>query len=324
MDKWARIDRLAGKQHSLVTHDQLRTAGWSDHEIVHAYRRGQLHRIREGVYRTTGAALSVEQVWMGAALAAGDRYLLSHQTGGLVHKFQPASAALAIHLLTDIDRRTRLAGVTSHRTLLLPERDRVTVRGLPVTSVARTIADVSVVYSAKNLGLVADDAIRRGILHPRDLWRVAATFPRTGRRSPANFLAILPERVPGYQPGDSNPELRVRTLIQRAGLEVPVALYKTTIDGRKFEIDLAWPLAKHGLEWDSFEFHGQVEPFHADRAKRRKLRRAGWTIDELTCRTPDDEILEIAAIATDSTRRARAELEPLSSFGHGLAAGGGE
>lgn len=69
----------ARRQLGLVTSHQLTQLGWSEYEVDNAVTRARLFRVRRGVYRAAGAAVTrEEQSWLAAVLAASDDAVLSH------------------------------------------------------------------------------------------------------------------------------------------------------------------------------------------------------------------------------------------------------
>ena len=72
------IARIAGRQHGLITTEQLVAAGLSSGAITKRVRAGRLHRVYRGVYAVGHAALSREAHWHAAVLAVGDGAALSH------------------------------------------------------------------------------------------------------------------------------------------------------------------------------------------------------------------------------------------------------
>jgi hypothetical protein len=136
---------------------------------------GELERVMHGVYVVTSSAgepeLEVRAHWIALdpGVRAGDRLAVPHRAGVVSH----ASAA-ALHRIGDIPvdevefvlperHRSRRAGVRFHRGELM-SGEVTLVGGLPVTTSARTIADLLV--DGYELGHVADavaDILNRGL-----------------------------------------------------------------------------------------------------------------------------------------------------------------
>ncbi len=64
--------------------------------------------------------------------------------------------------------------------------------------------------------------------------------------------ALLAERIPGYDPGDSDLETRVLRAIVAGGLPVPAQQHRVRTVGRALKIDLAYPAARLAIELDGW------------------------------------------------------------------------
>lgn len=277
-----------------MTTAQLDALGWNRKAVELAARRGHLVRVRPGVWRAAGAPVSGPQAWLAAALAVPES-LLSHGTAWEAWGLRYPPERDCIDLLVTGDQRPRLAGVRGHRTLWLPPSHGARVGALPVTSVERTIVDGCGLVSYGQLERAVKDAVRRRLTSVRAMARCVGEVPVSGRRKSLPIREVLAERIPGYDPGDSDAEADVVELVVRAGYPKPVQNHKVRVDGETFEIDVAWPDVMAGFEYDSVRFHDDLWAFHRDRRKLRVLRRHGWSVDPITSETSKAEILAITA-----------------------------
>lgn len=293
------LDAVARRQHGLVTGVQLEQLDWSSDRVRHAVRVGRLLWVRPRVYRLAGAAVTKEQSWLAAVLAAGAGVVLSHESAARLYRLLGFFDGTAIDLLTTAATRPRLEGIRAHRTNFLPPQHVTTHRHIPVTSVARTLIDACGAVPLGVLESAVDDALRRQILSIRDLVRAVELVP-PGRRKLSPIKHVLEERVSNFHPGESPREVDVLRVIRRAGLPLPVPQYRVAVDGKTYRIDFAWPHSLHGLEYEGHAFHSSssASAFHGDRARTRALQRAGWTLWPLTARTSEAEIVAIAREAT--------------------------
>jgi predicted transcriptional regulator of viral defense system len=129
---------LAGRQHGVLTTQQLRAAGLGPHAIAGRVDRGWLRRAYYGVYVV--GALESQLTAPTAALAAyGSRAILSHRTAATIWGLLPHRPADAIHVtLLNANRRTR-PGVRIHHARAAETRRR---HGLRITSPTRTLGDL--------------------------------------------------------------------------------------------------------------------------------------------------------------------------------------
>ena len=135
------IARIAARQHGVVTNEQLMDAGMSSATIARRITEGWLHRIHRGVYAVGTGTLSREGYFMAAVLAVKGA-VLSHASSAALHKLSPTCPPIVhVTVLGSGGRRTR-KGIVVHRSTTLTPADTTIHRGIPVTTVARTLADL--------------------------------------------------------------------------------------------------------------------------------------------------------------------------------------
>ena len=150
---------LAGRQYGVVARRQL---GLGQDAIDHRCRAGRLHRVHRGVYAVGHLGLGQEARWLAAVLACGDGAVLSHRSAAtlwcirLGELFRPEVTHAEIR---------RSAGVTGHRSDLA-DADRAVHRGIPVTSPARTLADLAHVLDRDELTRALREAMFRRLYDP--------------------------------------------------------------------------------------------------------------------------------------------------------------
>lgn len=293
-------DRLAARQLGLVTGRQLQQLGWTREQVRHSVRRGLLRPVRRSVYRVAGAPPSREQAWLAAVLAAPGS-CLCHATAAKVWRYPCFPDPDLIDLLRT-GSRPRLDGVRGHETVSLPDSHTSVRNHLPVTSAARTLIDACGLVTPKQLRTTANDGLRRRILTLPAIVRTVDEVPVSGRRAIVPVADYLSEKVPGYDPGDSDPEVDLVDLLVGAGFPRPAQQVRVeTASGPRF-VDVGWPDLRVGYEYDSLDFH--LERFHEDRDRLRSLKLAGWDIWPVTKTTSKNEILAIAALAFRHERAA--------------------
>jgi predicted transcriptional regulator of viral defense system len=95
-----RIAQLAGRQHGLVTHRQLRQLGVGAGAIRERRNSGHLRRIHIGVYAVGHDCLSDPARMLGAVMACGSEALLSHTHAAAVWGLSAPWEQHAIHPFT--------------------------------------------------------------------------------------------------------------------------------------------------------------------------------------------------------------------------------
>ncbi len=291
----ARIAALAARQRGVVARRQLLDLGLTPHQIAYAAATGRLHPLYRGVFavgHTSLAPLAREQA---AVLACGDHAVLSH-----------VSAAFACGIVEETDgvdvtvtgRHVRgKAGIRIHHVDALDRRDVWARHGIPATTPARTLVDLSSVLD--------DDALERAVneAHVQKLVSestLAAALERSsGRRGIARLRKLL-----GAQAGptitESEAERRALGVIREAGLPTP----RTRVYLCGYKTDLFWP--EHGLivEIDGYRFHGGRDAFEYDRARDAAHVAAGYRVIRITWRQLCEQpLLVVANLARALTGR---------------------
>lgn len=195
-----------------------------------------------------------------------------------------------IHVVSPRARRVRLAGVRAHRSHLFDD-DRSVRHGIPCTSAARTLVDLSGHLGDRALDRLADDLQRRRLLRLADLHRCAGRLRSAPGRSMRRIERLLSARWPGYDPGDSDLETRVLRSLVAAGLPVPRQQLRIKAAARRRYFDLAWPELRLAVEIDSERYHGQAGARREDRLKGNDAAKLGWTLVRVDDAMSDDELL---------------------------------
>lgn len=134
-----RLANLSRKQFGLVTRAQLLDIGFSSAGVHRSFRRGEIAHFMPGVWRVTSAPRCWEQRPLGAVLWVGAPAVASHITSAFVQEVLPRTAA-AVEITTPKSTASR-PGTKVHRCRLQPS-EIVNVRGIPCTSIYRTLVDL--------------------------------------------------------------------------------------------------------------------------------------------------------------------------------------
>jgi len=284
---------IGARQHGLISRAQALEAGATRHSIDHCLRTGRWTRFHAGVYRVAGSRPTWEQAVMAACLRGGDGTAASHLTGGRLWDCAVPRPGV-IEVTSARARRVRTEGVRAHRSLLLPRLDLTKRSGIPVTTPARTVVECSPLIGTRSTAEVTDDLVRRKLMGYADLRSCVARLAGPGRRRLSIVREVLAGRLPGYDPGDSNLEVRALGALSRAGLPTPVQQHPLTLpNGRRVEIDLAYPDQMVAIEMDGWKWHGQRTAFDADRARANELVALGWRVVRFTSAMDDVTIVRI-------------------------------
>ena len=278
------IGRIASRAHGVVTRRQLRAAGVTEAEIRHRLACGGLLREHVGVFRVGHRAPSFEARYMAAVLAAGDGAVLSGRAAAHLYGLLPGSAPPPE---VTASRKRRIKGVKTRRSSVI---DGTIHRGIPVTTVPRTLVDLAGVVDWFTLGRACHEA---GVKYATTPAQVGAILDRNHRVRGAGRLRRI---LTGDEPITlSKLERRFFDLLQTAGLPLPVA--NRVAGGRR--VDCRWPEARLTVELDGYRYHRSRHAWERDRRREREARARG---DEFRRYTRGDVSEEPAATLADLRR----------------------
>jgi very-short-patch-repair endonuclease len=235
------------------------TVGWlvSQHRLIPRLR---------GVFAVGHTARIELEHETDALLAVRDGAALSHFSAAALWGL--CAPGTAVEIVVRDGRSSRLPGVRVHRSRILESRDVQIKHGLPVTSPARTLLDIAVTATARQLELAFDRGIVEKTVRPA---HVRDVLDRAGgHRGRARLAALVDREGGGTTITSSPPEEQMLALIQRAGLPVP----RVNAPFGQWKLDFYWPDARFVLEVDSYGFHSSRYRFQRDRRKDNALRRA--------------------------------------------------
>jgi putative AbiEi antitoxin of type IV toxin-antitoxin system len=266
------LARIARRQHGLVTRKQLLDAGISKEEIRRRIQKGALLVVHRGVYRVGHKAPSIEARFLAAVLACGDGAVLSgHAAGylwGLIKGTAPPPEVTS-------PKRRKVRGVRT-RHARRGEIEATTWRGIPITTVPRTLVDLSSLLPFDDLARACHEA---GVLHrttPRQVEKVVRKRPNTPGA----------KQLREVMHGDVHVTLSAleRRFLERLDeASLPHPLTNKSADGRR--VDCRWPEHKLTVELDSYRFHNSRRAWEQDRRREREAYARG---DQFRRYTRDD------------------------------------
>lgn len=268
------LAELADRQHGVVSRRQLAALGVGRGAVEKHLRRRSLIRLHRGVFAVGHRHLSAEGRWLAAVLAVGPGAVLSHRDAAALHGIRKAPESRKVSITTAADSRSTPAlWVYPRRRLATDEVELV--RGVPVTTPARTLVDVAPMLTAAQLAATLGEADRRGLL---DVAEVARALRRTNGRhgqGHARLRAALDAHLrAGATLLRSELEARFLDLVLRAGLPRP--RLNARIAG--FEVDALWPAASVVVELDGWAHHSDRRAAARDREKTNRLQLEGYAV----------------------------------------------
>ena len=152
------IAALAESQYGLVTRAQAVSRGLSEAGFDRRVASGNWTRVHRGVYRLTGSPQTPEQSVKAACLAIPGA-LASHRAAAAILGLPEIQPRVEITVLQS--RRIRLEAVQVHRTTRLETVDRDFEKGIPVTSLARTMIDLCGVLAKDQMASALDHVLAK-------------------------------------------------------------------------------------------------------------------------------------------------------------------
>lgn len=301
------IAEIAAGQHGVIALRQLRDLGASERAARRRLADRRLYPLFRGVFVVGRSHPALHGRWRGATLALGDDALLSHRDAAVLHEL--ASERRPSVDVTVPGRNARpQRGIRPHRIVAVDPRDRTTIDGIPVTSLARTLLDLAGILDPTRLRRAYEQAERHRAL---DLVAIRELLARAnGHRGTAKLRALLAYDPTLAAQAASELERIFLDLLREAGLPMP--LVNVLVDG--YLVDAYWPQANLVVELDGYEFHRDREVFERDRRKIAELRLAGREVLPLTHRQVTREPQWVIAAVAEQLSRGAATLRPDTSL----------
>ncbi|HEX5614146.1 MAG TPA: hypothetical protein VFZ83_03230 [Acidimicrobiia bacterium] len=291
---------IAERQHSLVTHRQVREH-LTQRQLTRRLGRA-LMPVQPRVYRVAGSPATYEQWVLAAVLAGGPGTFASWRAAAALFELD-GFPRQPIEITTPADRRTRLGGVLVHDTRISGIRHVDVIAGIPVSSAARTVCDLTAALPLGRVARVLDESLRRRLTTLEEVRSVYFDLKHRGRRRSTVMRTLLEERLGGLEPGGSAPEVAlVRTLVG-AGLPAPTQQHEIRIGEMRFLLDLAYPELRIAIEYDGWEFHSTRGAFDADRNRGNLIVTDGWVLLRFTSKSSREEVVETVRRAIESQSR---------------------
>ena len=242
-------------RHGLVTPADLGLSRAAIHDRV---RRGALFRRYHGVYSLSPGDLSREGEWTAALMAAGEGATLSDLSAAVLSRvWRYPEEAIDVTLAR---RHVPIPGVRLHQRRLDP-LDVVEVDGIRVTTVARTLVDLTDELLAEELTNVIHEAAFR------NLFDLEATRRAMARANGRHRLRALEQAIEDYLDGSAGLKSRAERAfllhVHAAGLPRP----RVNVRVEGIEVDFHWPPTRR-----------------EDERRDAELRSAGWSVMRIRAR----------------------------------------
>lgn len=302
---WAR----AARQHGLLTRDDLQAEGITRDQRRRLVREGTPEVLGQRVYRVTGAPETDLLRAQAAVLDTGGA--LSYRSGCWLHDIGRFGVGVPPEVMVDGGRaryRSHLARV--HATTWLPSDDLVVVRGIAVTSVARTLFSMAAIEPEVGRDVVrglVDDAVRLGKASDKWLWWRLEKLRCRGRNGVCAFEAILVDRA-GGKATESWLEREFLAILELHGIALPVCQRRVARRGAFVaRVDFLYAWAGLVIEVLGHTHHSSRAQLADDAARRNKLQLQGYRViefvyDDVVGRPDEVAATVVRALHTSSPR----------------------
>jgi hypothetical protein len=222
--------------------------------------------------------------------------VVSHRSAGfLLELFEPLPQV--IEVIRSDQRGRKMDGIRPHFVAFPEPDERGWVDGIPCTSTARTLVDLTGVLREESLREAVE---RAAAARKLDIAAVEAVLGR-GRRRGAKRLRMILEEWRPVEPLARRSRLRspfearLLPLLAAHGVPLPEVNAPVDVEGKTLEVDLLWRAQRLVVEADSRRHHGIEVAFERDRRRDRELLDAGYAVIRVTWRQTEREPREIAA-----------------------------
>lgn len=233
---------VATGQFGTVTRRQLHDAGYSRSELRRQVQSGVLEQTGAHTFRSPLQPVREIHDLMALLVDCGPEAWASGPTAAALHGMDGFVLQPPFHVTVLRGRNVQRARHRVHTTTNLPPIDRRVVDGVPCTSAARTLIDLSRTSSRRELTVALDSALRDGRTSEEALHRRIARLRARGRYGIPKLLDVL-DGIDATRGGHSWLERRYLELVIAAGLPRPTTqeVLARTADRRLVRVDCRFP-----------------------------------------------------------------------------------
>ncbi|MCU1485607.1 MAG: Protein of unknown function (DUF559)/Domain of unknown function [Actinomycetia bacterium] len=305
----ARVGRLAERQHGVVADRQLRAVGADRHLTARRCATGTWERVARRVVRIVGAPATPEQRLMIAVLDAGSGAIASHDGAAWLWRlpgFAPREAVVRPRQRS----APPVAGRGHRPTLVLPSHC-TEVRGIPCTTLPRTIFDLAGtgMHGGRMRQLVNTVVTRSPAMLPA-LHRTLDELACRGRPGITLMREVLAENPIGTRVPASGLEARVLQIARNAGIHDMVC--QVDVGGHSWlgRVDFAILRLRLLIEVDSVIHHSSPMDVARDTARDEALLAEGWA---KVLRIREEDVWPRPYVVARQLRDAIRELDAFSA-----------
>lgn len=296
-EREATLSQLFASNYGLATRSQLRGLGFTDSSIQRLVSTGRISRFLPSVFRSTAVPITWETHALGGCLRSPGKVWISHRAAAAHHGFSGCRKGRLEYLTTTHLRPVRDQII--HYVEAVPVCDIEDLRGIPVTSPARTLLDLAGVVDEETLEVALDDAIcTHKVRLARLRWRLDQLGTK-GKHGPALLARLLKVRGEGAVVPTTILETKLVRLLRTANLPIGKAQHIFQEKGRPVaRVDFVYPEQRVVIEVDGTRWHAGRRARVRDAERDNYLNVRGWIVLRFTwfdlVERPDYVIEQIA------------------------------
>jgi len=309
------LTRRAEARHGLVTFGDLERAGLSRWTVARWSRAGLLRDVAHGVYRIGGAPASTEAEILAAVLVHGEGTWASHRTAAWLWGVPGLGRPGRVDLTRRHEASNERSAARVHRSTRMADHHHTTLRGIPVTTLARTAFDLGRTLGPGTFDRVVEACLRTRHCTIGSLYRVFEDLAGRGRPGTVAMRRVLEARGIDYVPTESELDLLGRAVLASVpGIEWQVELsdergYIRRVDGVHRGASLV-------IEWDGAAYHDDPAQRRLDAEHDRRLAALGYRVERFRW-------ADVTRRPAEVRRRVNGHLGPRSGGGSASAAAPG-
>jgi Transcriptional regulator, AbiEi antitoxin/Protein of unknown function (DUF559) len=293
------VAALAARQDGVFTAAQATKSGLSRKQLRARVRAGVWVEEYPDVLRSAAAPKTPRMTVRAALLFAGSEALVARRSAGEWWGLDGVRARYP-EVLLPYERHRSAQGLVVLRSSKLRADDSAFHRGLPITSVERTLIDLAAVLDDVRLETAIESARRQRLTTLAALGGRFDSLRGSGRAGAPRVRRVLDVLDPRAA-AEFPLEVLVANLLRSAGLPRPVLQHWICVNGVRYRVDFAWPEVRLILECDGRAYHPD---FERDRVRWSDLAADGWRILFATwreaTRTPEVIVERVKVALADS------------------------
>jgi very-short-patch-repair endonuclease len=276
------LDRVARENYGVLWTEILHDLGVTRSQIRTHVRRGEWKKIGQRLYVVAAVSPSWEQSLMLICRRAPGRTWVSGRAAARLWDLDGFSAEI-VEVSTTANLRAPSPEAVIHHLPTMPANDATVFRGLPVTSVHRTLIDLGNEVDPDAVELAYECARRRRRTNDEWLLRRIEGLGTQGRAGPAILKAIIERHSRAAAPTGSALEVRFLQLNRRFLLPEPerqrIVLNR---DGSTARVDFIYPGTVVIVEVDGRSIHDRKRQWEKDLRRRNRLTAKGFRVLHVT------------------------------------------